>query len=339
LLFDLDALQAKPEAGRSVSSLLWSVPRVISWRVVLLSALALAMGLLVYLYLPWRAAADPIINWGDPDNWEGFKWMVTGQGYRRFFFALPREELVTRLREWWNITGAQFPIPTWALAALGLWELARRRRWLALGWVVHAAISLVYSVFYKTTDAYVYLLPVYFYAALCMGQGTIALLTAANQARGPERRQRALADVVTAGLLLLPLISLVDEWNTMDLSHERKAEEYAQEALEVVEPGALILVGSDAHTFALWYYRYVEGLRPDVAVVNEAMMGFEWYRHTVAVHHPEVDQPGPTAERVTKLDLALRNLDERAVYIAEDEGNLPGLQLTPVGPLWRVTSP
>ena len=48
----------------------------------------LVAGLLVYVYLPWRASKDPIINWGDPDTWENFRWLVMGQGYRRFFFAL-----------------------------------------------------------------------------------------------------------------------------------------------------------------------------------------------------------------------------------------------------------
>ena len=106
-----------------------------------------------------------------------------------------------------------------------------------------------------------------------------------------------------------------------------------------VEPGAVILVGSDAHTFALWYYRYVEQVRPDVAIVNYAMMTFDWYQNTIATYHPEVNQPPPSSSREMKRGLVLRNLDERAVYIAEDEGELPGLEVTAVGPVWRVTLP
>jgi hypothetical protein len=79
-----------------------------------------------------------------------------------------------------------------------------------------------------------------------------------------------------------------------------------------------------------------------VLVVNEAMMSFEWYRHTVAVHHPQVAQPGEDATSVTELDLALLNLGKRAVYVTKgvkDEGALDGLELTQVGELWRVTAP
>jgi hypothetical protein len=72
------------------------------------------------------------------------------------------------------------------------------------------------------------------------------------------------------------------------------------------------------------------------------MMGFDWYRHTIAVHHPEVVQPGEGPARVTAFDLAVRNLDERPVYLTKDvkdEGGFDGLELTEVGELWQVTLP
>jgi hypothetical protein len=319
-----------------ILALLWSGRGRLSWRGVLLSALALLAGLLVYAYLPWRAAADPIINWGDPDNKDGFWWVVSGQGYRRFFFALPRSELLPRLENWWAISRDQFPLPVWPVALLGLWELARRQRWLALGTFFHAAISLVYSVSYNTSDAFVYLLPAYFYVALWIGWGITFLL---EQARSWGEPDPVVSGLVAAGLLLVPLLLVAQEWSRMDLTHDRQVETYAQEALESVEPGALILVSSDAYTFALWYYYYVEGLRPDVLVINKPMLSFEWYRHTVEVHHPEMVLPGPSTVQTRKLDTVLRNIDQRAVYVAEDEDDLPGMVLTPVGRLWRVTTP
>lgn len=328
--------------GPLILMLLWSGRRRLSWRGVLLSALALAAGLMVYAYLPWRAATDPLINWGDPDTREGFWWMVSGRGYRRHFFALPRDELLPRLEDWGAISRGQFPLAAWVLAPLGLWALLRHDRWLALGSLVHAAINLVYSVGYTTSDAFVYLLPVYFYLALWMGRGAAYLLDEARQLREPERRQAVISGLLALGLLLLPLFSLVKKWDEMDLTHDWQAETFARETLEAVEPGGLILVGADAYTFALWYYHYVEEVRPDVLVINYPMLSFEWYRHTVEAHHPEMALPRPDAERVTKLDVVLRNLDQRAVYVTAEGGeeeDLPGLELTPVGELLRVTTP
>jgi len=41
------------------------------------------------------------------------------------------------------------------------------------------------------------------------------------------------------------------------------------------------------------------------------------------------------------LELTLRNIDERPVYVAEQAAKekLTGLRLTPAGPLWQVTTP
>jgi len=325
--------------GPAILLLLWSGRERLSLRVVLGSALALAAGLLVYLYLPWRAATNPVINWGNPETWEGFSWVISGQGYRRFFFALPADELTSRLEDWWNLSGDQFPILAWPLAAWGLWGLARRHRWLALGTFLHVAINLVYSIGYDVSDAFVHLLPVYLYLALWMGQGAVYLLMAIIRLGRPGQRPQEVLTLVTVGLLVLPVVSLAEEWAGMDLTHDRDAYNYAQEALELVEPDALILVGSDVYTFALWYQRYVEGLRPDVATVNYAMLSFDWYQRTVASYHPDVVLPSPDDAKTTKLAHVLRNLNGRAVYIAEDEDDLPGLQLTPVGSLWRVTTP
>jgi hypothetical protein len=332
--------------GLAVVALLWSGRERLSWRAVILSGLALIAGLLVYLYLPWRASMDPIINWGDPDTWDNFRWLVTGEGYRRFFFALPREDIPARLDDLWNLAGDQFFILAWPLAALGWWRLARQDRWLALGTSAHAIVSLVFAVGYHTTDWFVNLLPVFFYTALWMGHGAAALLIAAEKLGTRRQRPTTVIQGLTVGLLLLPLIWLVWNWGQMDLTHEHRAQDFAQEALNAVEPGGMILVGSDAYTFALWYYRYVEQLRPDVLVVNSAMMGFDWYRHTIAVNHPEVVQQGEGATRFTKLDLILRNIDQRPIYLTkdvkqdlEDEGTLSALELEEMGELWKVVSP
>jgi 4-amino-4-deoxy-L-arabinose transferase-like glycosyltransferase len=317
--------------GPTILMLLWSGRRRLSWRAVWLAVLALVAGSLVYLYLPWRASQGPLINWGDPDTWEGFKWVVTGQGYRRFFFALPANKLGTRLGDWADLTGSQFPYLAWPLAILGLWDLARRDRWFALGTVAHAGVNLIYSIGYNTTDAFVYLLPVYLYAALWMGQGAAILLSGALDLARWERRPNFFSALVMAGLVLLPLISLVEEWDGMDLTNERRAANYAIGALETVEPDALILVGSDAHTFAFWYYRYVEQVRTDVAIVNYAMLTFDWYRETIKKYHPEILLPPPANSAELKQELTRLNMVERPVYVAEEE-YMEDFTLVPVGP-------
>jgi hypothetical protein len=53
--------------------------RRLGWSLSCLAALAL--GLAPYAWIPWRAAQDPPLNWGNPDSPERFFWVLTRQGY------------------------------------------------------------------------------------------------------------------------------------------------------------------------------------------------------------------------------------------------------------------
>ncbi len=72
-------------------------------RTALLAALALAAGAAIYLYLPLRAAADPLLNWGKPDTWQRFWWHVTAKQYRVSLLSAPvGPQVVIAAKLWWT---------------------------------------------------------------------------------------------------------------------------------------------------------------------------------------------------------------------------------------------
>jgi hypothetical protein len=79
-----------------------------------------AMGSLVYLYLPLRAATYPPINWGNPQTWDGFWWVVSAEPYRDFVFGLPTAFWFARLRSWATLLREQFDWIGVGLGFLGL---------------------------------------------------------------------------------------------------------------------------------------------------------------------------------------------------------------------------
>lgn len=52
----------------------------------------------------------------------------------------------------------------------------------------------------------------------------------------------------------------------------------AELILKYTDKDAILLSLSDDETFALWYYQFVEGQRPDVTVVNLNMIALDWYQ-------------------------------------------------------------
>jgi len=322
--------------GPLILTLLWQHRGRLTPRTVAVSGVALLLGSSVYLYLPCRASANPIVNWGDPDTWGGFHWLVSAELYKDYLFGLPAADLPARLLDWWELTTIQFAPMSWPLGLLGLCRLLWRDPWLGLGLLTHAAISLLFSIGYDVGDAYVHLLPVFFYIAVWMGLGVYQVFIVLGAIAGLGRWRKPLLSVVTLTSVGLVVVAPLVNCHNLDLKHDRKAQTYGREALRVVEPGALILARADGHIFTLWYYRYVVGMRSDVIIVNPSLYTFDWYRETVTSHHPRLQTSG--TEYIDLPSMVLRNIDQRAVYVAKEEEaeKLSDLKLEAAWPLWQV---
>jgi hypothetical protein len=132
---------------------------------------AAIVGLSVFLYLPWRAAANPLANWGDPGTPERF-WahVAARQYYTHFFDAGPREWLA-RLGEGGLLVAQNL---TWigvGLAALGvylLWRSDRAALWY-LGTLI--ALTVLVRTSYSTYRDVMYLLPALQALTILVGLG------------------------------------------------------------------------------------------------------------------------------------------------------------------------
>ncbi|MBM4456395.1 MAG: DUF2723 domain-containing protein [Chloroflexi bacterium] len=272
-------------------------------------ALAIAVGLSVYAYLPWAAAGNPPVNWGDPRTLERFWWLVSGQVYQGLAFNVGWAYLPGRLAAWVADALRQFGGPWAALLALvGLWRLDRGdHAW----WRLTAIVGLVYSAFavgYKSPDSHVYLIPVWAVATTWLAAGLDYGLHVGDRAlqrlrRGPltssaggdsRRSSRpvsyALRGLAIALLLALPAMPALRFWSEMDLSHDRAAQAYLDGVLATAQPAAIILAATDGPTFALWYAIYGREIRPDLIPINVNLYAFGWYRETLAGRHPELLQ-------------------------------------------------
>jgi len=86
----------------------WVPLPALGFRLLVRRALWVGAGLLVYLYLPLRARAHPPVNWGDPHDWSGFWWTVSGQPYRELAFGLPSDLIYGRVAAWAALLVQQF---------------------------------------------------------------------------------------------------------------------------------------------------------------------------------------------------------------------------------------
>ncbi len=269
------------------------------WGRLLLWAGLFLLGLSIYLYLPLRAAALPPLNWGGITTAVRFWRHVSGKQYQVNFAPGPAvwmDQLGFFLPRLW----AEFtPLPL-LLAPVGLYRLFRRRRVLAWGSLVGAGLVLSYALSYEIAeDQETYYLLLFLVLAVWMGHGMAQVVEWAAGRRparvprkrgvaGPEGgRWSAPLTVPLAGMLaLLSLWPLLAHLPLCDRRAYTYAEAYARDVLDNLPPESFVLT-RDWNLFAPAYYlQQVEGVRPDVVLVDQELLRRSWYLETLARRHP-----------------------------------------------------
>ena len=78
-------------------------------------------------------------------------------------------------------------------------------------------------------------------------------------------------------MLAVPVLMGQQEWDDHDRSKKVLARDLAKDYLESCAPNAILFTYGDNDTYPLWYAQEVEGIRPDVRVINNSLLGIDWY--------------------------------------------------------------
>ncbi len=251
--------------------------RAAAWRLA-----GLALGLTVYLYLPLAAGTQPPVNWGGAATFGGFGWVVSGAPYQALAFHIAPAFALGRVAGWAGLLLAQFGWLGMLTAVIGL-VFGRARGWGARA--VTLWIVIGYSAFaigYNAADSYAYLLPVGLALALWLGWGVAALL----QTLSGLPRRRLTQPVLVGGLVLALGANAAAHWPEVDASRDDRAEAFGRAVLAAAPAEAVVVTHGDQDTFALWYFHFALGQRPDLAIVVEPLLGFDWYRATLRATYP-----------------------------------------------------
>lgn len=303
----------------------------VSFRYALSLLCVVLAGLSIYLYLPLRASAHPPVNWGNPVTWEGLWWLLSGQIYRQYAFALPQAYFPQRLAAWATQLRDQFGLLGVTLGLYGLFFASFRRP--LFGWAV-AWMTAIYTGFalaYNTYDSQAYLIPAMMGGAVWIGLGGAHLADEAHR-WGAQQKWGPFAPTVTRwGVIVLVvgamLWAIPLTYRTVDTHADETAQAFVQRLVTEPPPGALLLTSGDKDTFATWYVVYALEQRSDLTPIVTTMLVFDWYRSELQQRYPDLKLPTgePTIE-------ALQTLNPRAVCetsYPEQEFALPDLHCYP----------
>lgn len=77
--------------------------------------------------------------------------------------------------------------------------------------------------------------------------------------------------------LIAPLLMAQQVWDDHDRSDKTTGPDMAKDYLESCAPNAVIFTFGDNDTYPLWYAQEVEGIRKDIRVINNSLLGIDWY--------------------------------------------------------------
>ncbi|MBR4063836.1 MAG: DUF2723 domain-containing protein [Tidjanibacter sp.] len=117
-----------------------------------------------------------------------------------------------------------------------------------------------------------------FYAfAVWIGLGVMKIeewLSKLFKGEGKGKLTAALATVICASV---PVVLLAQNWDDHDRSGRYVMRDAGYNYLEGTLPNSIVINYGDNDTYPLWYNQEVEGVRPDVRIMNQSYLGGGWY--------------------------------------------------------------
>jgi 4-amino-4-deoxy-L-arabinose transferase-like glycosyltransferase len=301
--------------------------RELEWRKLVPAVGLFIAGLLPVVYLPIAAAANPVVNWGDPTS----VGRLVGDLRRKSYGTLSLTGTGhATVGEQWKLLATDlahdFVFVGLAFAALGLWWTWRHRRAegiaLLVAFVVAGPLFVAYAnpgypnELTKGVVARFYILPS-IPVAILAGLGASWLLLHTELLRPRTLRAGLATAIAVVALLAAPVAAAVVHYSDADRSSDDVALHYAQDVLQPLAPNALLLMRGDENFTSLFYAQFVDHLRPDVVALDTEMLKLPTYVEQKRREHPNLVIPFRSYDGggdTSLNDLVRANLHRRPVY-------------------------
>jgi Protein of unknown function (DUF2723) len=240
--------------------------RLVDVRLVLGGAGLFVLGLLPYLYLPIRAAMDPPMEANNPTDFGRFWYVISGGNLTGSFFSFGPLELPARMVFYWEhlLDNMPFLVVMVALAGAVVMLLKDRAAglflgFLFLGWLFHAVENDI-------PDIDLYFIPTYLVLSLWAAAGLGMLLAEVETLLSglPGATKGAILGVLSAILLLLPLLGVGETSAKNDMSDVYRGRKEIEAVADNAAPNATIL----HHRSSMWYMVLVEKRRRDLTIID-----------------------------------------------------------------------
>ncbi|GJQ63482.1 MAG: hypothetical protein SCALA702_25350 [Melioribacteraceae bacterium] len=236
---------------------------------------------LIYSYLPIRASMQPVLNWGNPVDFERFARHFMGKQYQVWLFSS-----VDSAKEQLEYFFTNFPIEFFYVGLIliipGVFMLFKLNR--IIGWFALVTFwsTVLYSINYDIADIDSYFLLAFIICGLWAAAGVVFIYSLLTKIESPFP--------AAAGIIIV-ITGIIFAGNVKDNNHSGEFiyEDYTKAVLGNCEENAIIFSYQwDYFISASYYFQYVEDYRNDVIIIDKELLRRSWYYDQLSNNYPGI---------------------------------------------------
>ena len=246
-----------------------------NWMFLVGAILAGIIGLVVvYSYLPLRAATHPFVNWGNPVNWERIRAHLVGTGLNIYepetnsingFTGQPKVFWESFLH-FWNLALFQFTPLLFPLIIWGGYRMYLKNHWYFWMLTSVVLINMVWVVLYYGGNQESWTITSWMIMAVFLGYGV---------SQFSDRFYKP-------WILVIGLAPLLFWFSILNRSSQNYISDYAQVFYRQIPESSVVIGGGDMFNSLTAFVREVEGKRRDIVPITGNMFYiFPWYRENL----------------------------------------------------------
>ena len=249
-------------------------------------AVPFGIGLLPYLYFPIRASQFPLMDWGHPANLHSFWKHFHGGQYSVMMFT--KDAPGKNWPYFWGKYPEEITILGVILVVCGLYALLNssgRGKAHLLPFIILLFFGcLFWSINFDILEINPYFLTAYIASVITMTFGTVWLLRLTR-----EKIKISLAIALTGAAVIFGGIQVFAHYKDVDESGNYFIEDYTKNMLRNLPKDAIIFTSAwDFWASGAFYYQLVEKIRPDIFVIDVAMLRDRpWYYSHLKQRFPD----------------------------------------------------
>lgn len=235
--------------------------------------------IMIYSYLPVRASQDPVINWGNPVDFERILRHISGKQYQVWLFS-STESAKKQFEYFFSNLPGEFAIVGLLFIIVGLFQTFIRVKKFFIFVIISFLVTVLYSINYDINDIDSYFLLAYISLAFFAAFGMNKLLGYLKDRPGKY---------VTPGVVLALFIitQLYINYKKCDESSWYTFSDYTKSLLASTGNKSIIFSYQwDYFISPAYYFQFVEGYQSGAVIIDKELLRRSWYYDQLKRNYP-----------------------------------------------------